>query len=348
MLSRFRIVTAFLCLGLAAPACDRPANGAEDAGWDDLDDWGKADALGSDSYGALATVTVPPEFNAMVDGLASFDDQILPHEAKELRKQIGRVRDYVDLFVFAYPKGDDEDLWRELREDLDEGYETMGAFKDIFDVQGVEPEEAQYDEKEVAELRADVLEWKAKFTDLDSVGVYRQYVAAPDLEEIEDDRKKKYLPRFYWRDADTEPKEKYSGLGNMARLTRKLIEEAADDLDDTDELRDLHKVDNQEPFHDFRKRLRSVEKLAGYFPQIFEEDEDPTDLLALVELTVDRYGEINDHLVAYHRAKDHDDDDLADELKELIKHEWRDLRHWQDDEDVDDALDDLRSMIHEP
>lgn len=338
---------AFLIVTLASLGCDmneqREVAEADD-NWDDLPGAGKADGIGSNSYGALAATTVPVLFAELTDGLSIFDENILPHEAKELRKQIGKVRDFVDLFVFAYdpddPKGD---LWRDLREDLDDGYEAMGAFKDVFDAQGVEPEEAEYDLEEVDELRTEVLEWKAKFEDHEAE--YADYLAHPSLKKLHD-RKSKHLPRFYWREADLEPDKDLSGLENMARLTRELIEQSRDDLEDMEDLDKLHKTDNQIPFHDFRKRLRSVEKLAGYFPQIFESDEDPAALLATVELAVDHYGDINDRLIAYERAKEADDDDAKDELKDLIADMWDVLQGWQEDVDLDDVLRDLRKTIH--
>ncbi len=310
---------------------------------------GKADGISSsETYGQLAAARVMPLYDEVLNGLEIFDADIQPHEAKALRKTIGRLRDMVDIFVYAYPD-DDGDLWQDVRESLDDGYESMGEFKDLFDVQGVEADDAVYDEDEVAELRDEVLDWKEAFLEPSTQAKYAAYLASPSLTEIYE-RDEDDLPRFYWRESGKEPKDDLTGIENMQRLTRELIEEARDDLEKTEDLRKLHKEDNQDPFHDFRKRLRSVEKLAVYFPSMFEQDEPArlAELLLLVETTVDLYGDINDRLVAYSRAHERDDDDREDELKDEIKEMWKDLRDFQDDEDVDDELKDLRKMIPKP
>ena len=36
--------------------------------------------------------------------------------------------------VHLYPKGEERDLWEDLREEVDDGYEKIGEYKDIFDM----------------------------------------------------------------------------------------------------------------------------------------------------------------------------------------------------------------------
>lgn len=343
-----RLLPSFL-IGLVLVGCDAasPSEGEETT--EPVVPTGKADGIeNGETYGQMAATRVMPLLDEVVTGVEIFDEDIQPHEAKALRKTIGRLRDMVDIFVYAYPD-DDGDLWQDIRESLDEGYESMGAFKDLFDVQGVEAEWAEYDEEEVAELRDVVLAWKREFMDPDTQRIYGEYLASPSLTEIHE-RDDDDLPRFYWKESGKEPKDDLTGLENMQRLTRELIDEARDDLDKTEDLRKLHKEKNQHSFHDFRKRLRSVEKLSVYFPEMYAQD-DPerlASLLLLVETTVDLYGDINDKLVAHMRAHERDDDDREEELEDEIKSMWKNLRDFQDDEDVDDELKDLRRMIPKP
>ena len=318
---------------------------APEGEWDIIDD-AKADDASAQSFGALAELTVRPAFIELSDALvAEFSVDTLPHEAKLLSKEIGRVRSFVDLFSYAYPGSDAFDPWSELRDELDDGYELMGAFKDLYDAQRVDdPIDAVYDADEVAALRAEVLEWRDSLVEPDRLAFYRHYLASASNSELHE-RDANELPRFYWREADVEPKKGLTGLENIARLERALLEEAEADLDDTADIGNLLKHDNEVVFHDFRKRLRSALKLIGDFPSIVDPDDDPSDELVVLDETVDRYGDLNDTLLAYHRAVDKGDDDEVDELTAEIKRRWDELQDWQKDEDIDDALEDLRRAI---
>jgi len=235
-----------------------------------------------------------------------------------------------------------------MRDELDEGYETIGSFKDLFDVQGIEdPAAAVYDEAEVEERREAVLAWSGDFLDVAHQDEIGAYLGAPSGTKLHD-RPKADQARFYWREADIEPDAKLSGLKNMARLQRALIEEAREDLAETPDIGKLTKADNAVAFHDFRKRVRSIAKLAIYLPQMTKagDVDDSAELLEVVNEAVTRYGAVNDRIVAYERAKERDDDDDdADEIADEIADAWADLLEWQDDADLDEVLDDLQATV---
>lgn len=327
---------ALVLLSACAPA--EPA-------WSPADE-GKADSPGPGSFGALAASTVGPAFTALGEALpAELSTTTLPHQAKLIRKQIGMVRDYVDLFSYAYPGTEDYDPWAELRDELDRGYELVGAYKDLYDAQRVDdPADASYDPEEVEELRAQVLEWRDAIVIPDRLAFFRHYLSTAPTGSLYA-RDSDDLPRFYWREARIEPKKSLTGLANIARLERALLEEAADDLEETASIDELTKGDNDVAFHDFRKRLRSALKLTVYFPEIVDDDEDPSAARAILEEAVDRYGDLNDTLLALERAQDRDDDDDAEALTDEIEASWSVLKVWQHDAAVDDAIDDLRKAI---
>jgi len=331
---------------VALHGCDNQDPADEDDGWDQLD-VGKGDGPGTSTYGALALLRVPPELGKTDDAVAPFDDDIMPHEAKAMRKQIGTMRDMVDLFAFAYPRGKHRDRWVEIRDELDDGYETIGSFKDLFDVQNVEdPADAVYDDDELNERRDAALAWVVEFHDDEHQLELANYLGAPKLHELQD-RPNDDMPRFYWREADLEPDEDLSGLKNMARLQRELIAKARGDLEDTKKLDDLTDEDEAVSFHDFRKRIRSIAKMAGYFPEITKTSEvdHSAELVAVVTEAVDRYGALNDRIVAWQRAHEADDDDREHEIQQEIVDGWADLRAWQKSVDLDEVLDDLRATV---
>jgi hypothetical protein len=101
-------------------------------------------------------------------------------------------------------------------------------------------------------------------------------------------------------------------------------------------VREIHKPSNQEKFHDFRKRVRSISRMPGYFPEILAHP--ITDELAIVTDAVDRYGTLNDKITRYANDPSHD---LADE----IAADWKALRDWQKQNHFDDVLAAVRDAI---
>jgi hypothetical protein len=296
----------------------------------------------SPSYGDLAATTTPRALATVVGNLGVLTETVLPNEAKALRKQIGEARDYVDLFSYAYP-ADHPDLWKHLRKELDEGYETVGAFKDLYDAQGVsDPSQAVYDEALLQARRAAVLNWKQHFGDPDLLDGYTRYVAAPLTDQMAQ-RKADDLSPYYWGEAKLEPTVKDSGIENLAHLGRALLELARDDFQALRDLRKITKTKNHDQFHSFRKRIRSIAKVARYFPAIFDDGVGPADLLAVLDEVVDRYGALNDKITAFDLARERGDDTkaLADEIEE----QWDELRAWQETTDVDAVCKKVRHDI---
>ncbi len=312
--------------------------------------WKKIDAAGGRrldglSLGQLAELSVEPLLMDLVLGLTAIGPNTLPHEAKNPRKQIAGVRDLVDLFSFAYPKTSSRDTWKDFRELLDEGYEEMGSFKDLFDMQHLaDPAAAVYDMAEVKKLRDPVVDWKKRFVEPARLAAFASYLAHPQP-IILTDRKAKDLSPFYWGEAGIEPKGTLDGVQNLARLEKTLLEKAAKDLEKTADLRKLHEEENAVPFHDFRKRLRSATKLAAAFPQIFEKGADPAKTLVFLNEVVTKYGEVNDLIVEHAHAKERDDDSKEKKLEKDIKKAWEDLRDWQESEDAAKAIEKLRKMV---
>src|SRR5262245_2700206 len=130
-----RIFSAFLMI--CGPALMAGCGDSDDDGYG-FSDEGSAGKLDSSnlSYGALAATKVPPSFAATLRQVDQLGPNTLPQDAKAPRKQVAETRDFLDLFSFAYPRDNDSDRWKKLRDELDTGYETIGAFKDLFDSQG--------------------------------------------------------------------------------------------------------------------------------------------------------------------------------------------------------------------
>jgi hypothetical protein len=299
---------------------------------------------GEPSLAKLAEQRVPETFATVVAETQKFSDSTLPYDAKTYRKQIVAARDLIDLFTHVYPAGDKVDLWNEIRNDLDTGYEAVGQFKDLFDSQGVEPSEAVYDKEELKETRAVVLKWKKSFLKNVQKHDYQGYLAAPLANQFEF-RSKKDLSRFYWGAVDLSPELGASGPANLKSLVSALLLAAADDYESVMKISDLLKGDNDIAFHDFRKRVRSITKTCHYFPSLMPASAQSKQVLASLTEIVDAYGMINDDIVRYHRAEEHKKKKTMSALNKKIRNDWEALREKQDDMNVDEILSAASEMI---
>ncbi|HAV62633.1 MAG TPA: hypothetical protein DCY13_09735 [Verrucomicrobiales bacterium] len=326
----------------------------------------RAEGAQSDpSYGRLANEMLCGAFDEIVAGLTNFNAGTLPHEAKELRKQLGRFRNRLDLFAFAYPTGPGKDPYLKLREDVDKGYERMGDFKDLFDGQrlelaefdpekekwskGIRPEDVTYpDAGRVNDRRGKVLKWHAKFMEADRLAAYRAYICAPDLERFHG-RSADDLSRFFWGSEEgLTPRRDLSGLDNFRWLTAELLERAGRDYDAVQELRSLE-GDTAEKFHDFRKRVRAVVKITEDIELLPKGNKRAGELHELMDDLDDGYGDVNDLIVDLELAVESGDAAEMSQLREEIARDWTALRQWQTDHEVPASIAEyaklLRSLI---
>lgn len=325
-----------------------------------------------ESYDEMAARFVAAQIEAVINDLAGVDPAIehtslrsldadtLPHQVKSLRKALGKARDFVDVFSYAYPSDvAGEDPWLRGRDELDDGYELLGAFKDLFDsLGGLSPavaalednpceamagvceeasgacstgitvdvtcgagnEEQQccldYDPVEIAGMRGEILTWVDEI--LAREPEILDYFRDPASRRLFDRRSRDMSP-FYWAGIDEEPTRDLNGVDNLARLEREIARVVGEELEVVTDINNIvNDPDDEERFHDFRKRARGIEKLAAYFPEIFDPSDELTAALLVVEITVDELGAMNDSLVRFHRLTDPDEEDeLADEIDDV-------------------------------
>ncbi len=298
------------------------------------------------SYGQLAGLKSSEALQTLVAELDKLNEESLPHEAKTLRKQIGTLRDQIDLFSYAFPAGSRQDGFLKLRKDLDEGYEHVGLFKDLYDIQSVErPEDAAYDKKELKKRRKAALEWKEHFLKADVLQAYGSFLSKPDLARVHV-RPKKDLSRFYWGSVDLHPDTRLTGLQNLSRLTSELLTRSAEDNREALELKHLTDEENAVSFHDFRKRVRSIVKILANYPEVLKAPASTQSAVTLLTELVDRYGEINDRIVAHEEAKRASKNRRAEELAEEITSLWKETKAWQRTLGVPQLLEQLgRNLV---
>jgi hypothetical protein len=238
----------------------------------------------------------------------------------------------------------------------------MGDFKDLFDAQridlaqfdeekgkwskGVRPEDVTYPNVEkLIERRDKVLKWHRKFMDEEDLTEYRGYVCAPDPDTFHG-RDADDLWRFFWGgNEQIVPRSDLSGIDNFRYLTAELLTRAIESYPTVMELRDLE-GESAEEFHDFRKRARSVVKIADDMEILPKKSKRADDLHDLMDDLDDSYGDLNDIILDLEIAVEDGDDAKAAKLRAEIATEWEDLREWQAKEHVLDHMKQYAALLN--
>jgi len=300
----------------------------------------------SPSYGQLATQKIDPIYNEIIKSLKTFNKKTLPHESKNLRKLIGNVRDYLDIFSFAYPYEPQDDLWQEIRKHLDDGYELIGSFKDLFESQGlslavfdqntqtwsagVHPSKIQYDQSKLKKIRAKILEWKK--THFEKNEEFEKYLKTPMLTHFSD-RPLKLQSKFYWAGANFLPQANMTGNENIACMIHGLIKVAQKDKELVFDLDSLINEKNAIAFHDYRKLIRSIVEDITYFPETVSDQNLISQPKTQLSLVVSQFGKIENLLVRYKLKK---------EEAEQENDPWKDSK---EEEKLHKTIDQLQNEI---
>jgi hypothetical protein len=318
------------------------------------------------SYGELAQRRLRPAVDRLSDALTRLDVEVLPHEAKDLRRIIASARDLVDVFWFTLAVGGaDGAFWAEVRDELDEGYELVGAFKDLFDAQGltiadddtagdgvlggeVSEEDIPYRHPEgLQRRRRRALRWAARFRAQSLPELARRVrespaFAAPPAESPPP------RSRFYWTAAQLRPSQDLTGHENLRRLLAGLARASAADAAAVAALSDPAAASDQERFHDFRKQLRGIVRLADLFPHLVSPVGSAGAGVEPLRRLVRDYGAIEDLVVAHAAAAKRDERHRANRLRTQIDGRWRRLRAQQAELRVAAVLEGLAASLCGP
>src|SRR5690606_1307242 len=91
-------------------------------------------ALHAESFSSLGKHHVADFFAQISNASSLINEAIAPEDVKQFRKDLGLFKINLDIFIPIYPVTKFEkrdDLFLEFRELVDEGYESIGAFKDL-------------------------------------------------------------------------------------------------------------------------------------------------------------------------------------------------------------------------
>jgi hypothetical protein len=237
---------------------------------------------------------------------------VTPEQLKSsnLRKRLLDLRLMMDFNAYIY----DPERLGPMRDQVDEAYEKIGLYKDLYDQSQLTGEPIDPDEqKQRAHDMNNALEWIRSEQQRDAL---LAVIKRPEHKVL--DFTEKEQPRL-WRIADVSPTAEKSSLAMAALLAGNALSHLLDDGLLVDDILD---PDQEARFHDVRKALRSVLVLIDMFPTAEDVVGDAREPLAKL---VDAYGDVNDASIAYHEAEDaHRDtealrNDLVKEYKKAQK-----------------------------
>jgi hypothetical protein len=197
------------------------------------------------------------------------------------------LRLMLDVYAFTF----DFPPYERFRNATDDAYEYMGSYKDIFDVQPIDPSppDPRYVQQRLDKMNAALALFRSSSFRSD----FMSFLSQPRSSIIWVDPR--HQPRI-WRIADLQPSDRYDAAGNAAMLAQAALRNLRREGLLVGPTFDLSE---EERFHDTRKALRSVEVIVDMFPSLAEAVGDTRRPLDRV---IGDFGRLNDQLVAYHLA----------------------------------------------
>lgn len=281
---------------------------------------------------------------AVVDsGVREFNSESLPHQAKDLRKQIVRLRDIMD--VFSHNFAHELELWDDVRDGLDDGYTVVGDFKDLFDTNpdaveslGAGKEPKYSNEKKLKERRNKVLKWKSVYFAEGGLSekIWSAFLNIRALDSSNIVQSKKYSD-FFWGGVSALP----VALNTPAQNARVLVDAQSDwaieEHPSVLAIKDPSTHENELAFHDHRKRLRTIAKVCNVANALSENTCEPNAVKAIEALVVD-LGEIEDLIITGRHLEEDEKKSKAKEAYEDAQKKFKKLKKKFEDKNMLEPL----------
>lgn len=281
-------------------------------------------SYGADSYREAAYKNLSSKVFEISEELEGLDDSITPKSVKKLRKDLGRVKLEIDLYCPLFSNKGSK--LGELRDLIDDGYENLGVYKDLYDsneIAGIE-----IDPKLEVERRAKVLKWKKLFVDFKSDNLEGEKFI-PGKSSIKCAHKEKFI----WSKINWIPNANDPLSTTLATLLSKLAKAYRADQKNLQKIDELFEIKNEEAFHDFRKGVRALLTIISTYQNEVAQQVNLAEVQVWEE-KVDQFGEINDLLIAWHRAKKKE----GKKLEKSISKKWHQLKKDLDDVTIRDLI----------
>ena len=263
----------------------------------------------------------------------NFDSNTKPGELSSLRKSLLMTRSYLDIFCYAYPIGNDQDIFLILRDSLNKGYTEIGDFDDLQHVNATNSDIKKYLDK--------CLKWKDEYQSVQSKFDIDGYLKSPNDKLFF--RNKTDLSKDFWGNVKQVPLYNISGYQNIGLLSKGQIENCLNDYDNVISIDNLCTPETHDQFHNYRKLIRSTILIPSTFDQVYSDD--PSTIVSFLIKVHTNFGKINDQINEYEWYIKKGDNQEAQKKKSVVSSMWSDLKNWLNDENYIPTLKKLYSMI---
>jgi len=303
-------------------------------------------------YATDANVYVTNYMNLEFDGLVKSVEKLSQSsltvtKAKSLRYDISKIRLFIDVFSYAYPTRPHAsmmekyptiaeqigktDLLLAFREKLDDGYDVLGSYKDHMEA----VDKRLITSALQAKLRQDILNWKDAFLNGTAnlpipLAVYSDFLKTTP-QNVVTVRAKNKLPKWTWRYVNYYPVNGESVETVLSKLSYDLVERAKIEYQNVvDTVLVLPTEENNETFHNFRKRVRTIYKIMKDIGGYYRVNLESLYLQQMLNTTSDKYGSLHDVIVTHEFSKELGATDAFLNAKEQeIQSGWETLKAWQ-------------------
>ena len=287
------------------------------------------------TYSDLAQEYIAKQYSTVLTNLEIINSSATPYDGKGIRKDIGKLKIYLDVFQYAYTKSSEKDLLLEIRDDLDLGYEVVGQFKDLNDTMDAD----EVNEALLNKKRNSAIKWKEEFLARGQSGSYQSYLSTPLKGEVYQ-RNKDDLPKFFWGIVEFPVEMIDDGEEVVSFLLNGMIEQSKKRYKKIMKFENLFKYSDEEDFHDFRKLVRAHLKLVKvFFEEQVIEGAALNESFSKLDLMIDKFGDINDNLVGLHHAKSAK---KKKKLKKKIRIQWYLLKAWSLENNISKTLKEFK------
>lgn len=150
----------------------------------------------STTFCELAQSMLPIWYLETVSEMPIFTSTVMPGDVYTTRKIMLKTRDLMDVFSPVYPnKTGSMDMWKSIRNQLDQGYMIVGEFQDLQNAH------VRYSKQQLEDYRVRVLDWKRDFDEFQQTHDVPTFLAAPTLESFYHQES-----RLFWQTLHTRAK----------------------------------------------------------------------------------------------------------------------------------------------
>jgi len=285
-------------------------------------------------------VQVCPSFfkQTLEDIITRLNVSSTPNDIPKFRQTpLLAFRSYIDLFYYDYPASvNGTDVFMTLEIEIGHLYKMTGAVQDLRKV--------NYTQSDLNKLLLPCLQWKDQFLLSNQNYDYLNFLSNPDPQWAERKSGTKPPGRF-WALGNIEPKHKYTGYQNIARMQSAMLTYLIDQYKTLDNMHDLTDPKTTLAFHAYRKDSRGGTWVTLSYPQIYTNSTPPTNTTHLLHKFHTKLGEVHDKLVKYDYYEAHGETKKAAEAKALVHKDWTAVKKWMSSNEVYSVMKQVRAAL---